>query len=279
MLGCYSTLVVAGGGKPPGDKGVGYYRVIGKPVMELGMGLSLMSPQDYPGSEERTNYLLPFPRVIYRGKYLRANRGGIRGLLASGERFELDLSIAGSLPVNSDDNRLREAMPDLGPSLEIGPSLRLKLLEEVSRAAQLRLNIRQLISFDDLPKSEVNGWLVNPSLVWFQHYGESMTVRYRLEARWGDQDFHHYFYSVSPQYATATRPAYQAQKGYGGVGVGVSMGWTINRDWRLSAGLRYFALSNTVFDDSPLFRRNHAVYYRFSVSRMLWRSTKKVGEN
>ena len=98
-----------------------------KPLWELGAGISALSLPDYRGSDQASVYAIPFPYLIYRGEFLKADRHGIRGTFFGTDRTELNLSLGASLPVNSDDNRARQGMPDLQPTVELGPSLDLKL--------------------------------------------------------------------------------------------------------------------------------------------------------
>jgi outer membrane scaffolding protein for murein synthesis (MipA/OmpV family) len=248
------------------------------PKWELGVGLSSFSLPDYPGADQRSQYILPFPNVIYRGERLKANREGMRGLLFENPRWDLDISAGGSLPVNSDDNRAREGMEDLDFSFELGPSLRLKLQDSELRKIQLRFNLRALLAVDGFPGIRYEGWVFNPELRWSQYLGDNLQLGASLQGRYGSSDYHHYFYGVTSQFATADRPAYQAREGYSSVGVGLFARWSINRDWRAGASFSYVDLNNAEFADSPLFKKSHSSYFGFSVSRILWRSAERTSE-
>jgi outer membrane scaffolding protein for murein synthesis (MipA/OmpV family) len=88
----------------------------------------------YRGSDERRTYVLPVPYVAYRGKFLKVDRERIRGLFFKNDKAELDVSLSGSVPVKSADNRARQGMPNLEPTLEMGPTLNL-FLQHSARAA------------------------------------------------------------------------------------------------------------------------------------------------
>jgi len=77
-----------------------------KPLWELGIGTVMLHRPDYLGANEESFYLLPFPSIVYRGDFIKADDDGIQGLFFSNERLELDISGGGSLPVNSTRNRL-----------------------------------------------------------------------------------------------------------------------------------------------------------------------------
>jgi len=94
-----------------------------QPEWEFGMGVGAVDFPIYRGAEERRTYVLPTPYVQYRGKFLRVERERVRGLLFRHDRVELDISVNGSVPVKSKDSRARQGMPDLDPTLELGPEL------------------------------------------------------------------------------------------------------------------------------------------------------------
>ena len=93
-----------------------------KPKWELGAGATVLRLPDYRGSDESRGYVYPLPYFVYRGEFLRLDREGLRGVLIESDRVEFDLSLFGSLPVDSSKNLARAGMPDLDPVLEIGPS-------------------------------------------------------------------------------------------------------------------------------------------------------------
>src|SRR5258708_11692335 len=66
---------------------------------------------DYPGSNENHARYLPLPYMIYRGSIVRADeRDGVRARVILAKRIHMELSVAGSFPVNSEDNVARKGM-------------------------------------------------------------------------------------------------------------------------------------------------------------------------
>jgi outer membrane scaffolding protein for murein synthesis (MipA/OmpV family) len=249
------------------------------PQWELGAGLALLHRPDYPGADQDRSYVLPFPYVIYRGERIKADREGLRGMLFEHPLWDLDISAGGSLPVNSVDNRAREGMDDLDFSFEIGPSLRFKLHDKLSQKLHLRLNLRALLALDDFPVMNYQGWVFNPELRWGQRLSYGLTLRANVQMRYGSKAYHDYFYGVPPRFATASRPVYEASTGYNSTGAGLNLRWHGKSNWRVIMSLNYLDLHDASFDDSPLFRKNSGVYFGFSVSRILWRSSVKVDSN
>ena len=50
------------------------------PLWEVGVGVVVLDLPDYPGADERTNYVLPLPFFAYRGDVFKVDRDGVRGL-------------------------------------------------------------------------------------------------------------------------------------------------------------------------------------------------------
>ena len=102
--------------------------------------------------------------VIYRGKFFRADRDGVRGQLLDTDRINFNISLLGSLPVSSRDDNARAGMPDLKPTIEIGPSMEVHLWRSPSRDTllDLRLPVRMGITLESSPKTV--GWQFEPNL-------------------------------------------------------------------------------------------------------------------
>jgi outer membrane scaffolding protein for murein synthesis (MipA/OmpV family) len=245
-------------------------------LWEGGIGLSTLSFPDYRGSKERQAYLIPFPYVVYRGDHLKIDRSGIRNVFFSSDRVRLDLSLNASLPVDSSENPLRVGMPDLDPTFEIGPRLSILLKEfENGGVLNFRLPVRAHITTE----FKHEGWLANPEL---DLYLPGAVGRWNLGVKLGplfaDADFHNYYYSVDPQYATSTRPAFNADGGYSGMVLISSLSRRFDRFW-VSGFVRYDQLSGTTFDDSPLVETDHSVMGGVAAAWIFARSKKRVGED
>jgi MipA family protein len=93
-------------------------------LWEAGLGVAPITFPDYRGADEQSNFVLPLPYFVYRGERLKVDRNGPRGILFDTKRLQLDLSLNASIPVESDDNEARRGMPDIDPTLEIGPVLK-----------------------------------------------------------------------------------------------------------------------------------------------------------
>ena len=249
-----------------------------KPLWELGIGMSALSFPDYRGSDESGLYAVPFPYFVYRGTFLKADRHGIRGTFFDSDRVELNVSVGASLPVNSDENRARQGMPDLQPTVEIGPSLDLNLWRTDDRRYKLdlRLPVRTAVTvkggMDDI------GWVFSPRLnLDIADVGGMAGWNLGLLAgpMYGSERNHEYFYSVAPQYATADRPAFDAKGGYAGSQFLMAVSKRYRKYW-LGGFARWDSLKGAAFVDSPLVKREDYFAAGVAIAWVLGESSTRV---
>ena len=248
------------------------------PLWELGAGIGAFALPDYRGSDEGRGYLLPVPYVVYRGKFLKADRHGIRGTLFDSDRLDLNLSVAASLPVDSTRNAARAGMPDLEPSIELGPSLEISLWRSADRRDQLalRLPLRAAITLEGSPQAI--GWVATP------HLNLDLAGRGALQGWnlgllagpvYGTRRQHQYFYGVAPQFATPERPAYEAPGGYAGLQFIAAASRRFPRFW-LGAFVRADTLRGAAFEASPLVRRDSYIAAGAAIAWLFDESERRV---
>lgn len=250
----------------------------GKPLWELGLGAGAVSFPDYRGSDHRRVWLLPVPYIMYRGEFLRADRDGIRGRFFDSDRVELDLSLAASVPVDSDGNEAREGMDNLDPTVEIGPSLDLTLWRSArrDRKLDLRLPLRWVVTVSGSPRDV--GIVFSPRL--------NLDVRNPLGySGWNlglqagpiftDRRSNAFYYDVAGADVTPTRPAYASRGGYGGNQFMAALSKRFDTYW-VGGFARYDTLHGAVFTDSPLVRSRSAWSVGFGIAWMLGESATRV---
>lgn len=253
-------------------------QMVKKPVLELGAGFGMLAAPDYPGADEQTFLALPFPYFVYRGERLRAGRDGIKGLLYTGERLRLDISVGASLPVDSEDNSTREGMDDLPPSLELGPSLDWRLLDDGQNDVHFKFRLRALLAADD-GRIKHEGWVFNPMLNWDHRLNDRWQLNSRLMTFWGDQHYHDFFHGVDASDATAQRPAYRGESGYGGSAIALGARWRPAPDWQLFARVSAYDFGGASFDDGPLFKQDDALYFSLAITYIFWKSERQISIN
>ena len=226
-----------------------------RPLWEAGAGATILSFPDYRGSNERRPWVLPFPYLIYRGEFLKADERRVRGLLAKLEPFELDASFNATVPVKSSENTARQGMPDLDPTVEVGPSLNVMLARSDDRKTELelRLPVRAVIA-TNLKHANFAGWVFEPSLNLDvpDVFGVS-GLRFGMLTgpMFSDRRHNEYFYRVDPVFATPERPAYSPGGGYAGAQFLVSLSKRFGDVW-IGGFARWDTLHNAAFDNSPL---------------------------
>jgi len=250
-----------------------------RPEWEIGAGASVFTLPDYRGSDESRGYVLPFPYVIYRGERFRVDRQGIRGIFFESDRVELNLSVNATPPVDSEDNRAREGMPQLDPTLEIGPRLDVTLARDRARdwSFEVRLPVRAAIA-TDLSHTRHIGYVAYPHLHLFTRpvlAGVKWNLGLQAGPLYASRKYHDYFYAVDPAFATPERPAYEASGGYAGTLALVSLTRRFPRFW-VGAFARYDTLKGAVFESSPLVRRDYSVMAGFAIAWVFMESGKKV---
>lgn len=246
-----------------------------KPYWESGIGLGAVSFPDYLGSDERRNWLLPIPYVVYRSEHIDVDRNRASGRLFRTDRLRLEISLSGSIPVDSDDNPQREDMPDLDPVVQFGPALEFDLYRTAAERDRLFLELPLrgafAVTFDEFRHI---GWVSNPNLQYERNHqtGHNLwTSTASFGPLFGDRRYHRYYYAVEPRFATADRPAFSTSGGFSG--------------WRFSAGfsrrsgdfwygafIRYYNLTGAKFTDSPLVQTDHSLVAGFGVAWIFARS-------
>ncbi len=248
------------------------------PLWEVGVGVGAVSFPDYRGSSRQRTHALPVPYLIYRGEFLKADRDGIRGVFFDSERVELNLSLAASLPVDSSGNGARRGMPDLKPTIEVGPSLEFNLWRSADQLARVDLRLPLRAAFT------VHGGM--------QHVGMVFTPFINLDVKdplgyhgwnlgmltgpiYADARQHRYFYDVDPRYAQPGRPAYRASGGYSGTQFIMALSKRYDRFW-IGSFVRYDTLRGAAFVDSPLVEKKSAWAAGVGIAWVLGESSRMV---
>lgn len=249
-----------------------------KPLWEFGMGIGALEFPDYRGSDETQVYPVPVPYFVYRGRFLKADRDGVRGQLFDREYAELSLSVNATIPVNNEDNAARRGMPDLKPTVELGPSLEVHLWRAKDETVKLDLvmPLRVPVTVESSPHSLQ--WVFAPRLnIDIANVGGHAGWNFGagIGPVFAANRFHDYFYSVPAQFATPDRPEYHADGGYAGTHVLAALSKRFPKYW-VGAFLRYDWLGGAVFDDSPLVRRQSYLAGGFGIAWMIGESKRRV---
>lgn len=247
------------------------------PLWEAGAGVAVLDFPDYRGSDERHILVLPIPYLVYRGDFLKSDRESIRGQFYKDNRLDLHMSVNGSIPVDSGDNLARRGMPDLDPTLEIGPNLTVMLLHSDTTHLNLRFPARAVIA-TDLSYARDVGWVFQPQInvdFYDRFPGPGWNLGFAAGPLFGNKRYHNYYYGVAPQFATPERPAYDAGGGYGGLQWIAALSKRFPSYW-VGGFVRLDTLAGATFEASPLVRQNESFAAGFAIAWILGKSQKMV---
>lgn len=223
-------------------------------LWEAGAGLTRLHLPLYPGTEQTRAYLIPFPFLRVQSDVYEVGDDGVKGFFLDSPSFRLNVSGDLGVPVDSSDSRLRDGMPNLDATLQLGPSLEMIFAGGRREAYEFRLELplRAVIA-TDLGYARQTGWVVEPRLSYetLRPFKQGWAGSVSGGLRYASRRYHDFYYSVDPAYATATRPAYQAEAGYSGLFLDLVLNWR-RGDWFFFGFLRYQNLDGTVFENSPL---------------------------
>ena len=168
-------------------------------------------------------------------------------------------------------------MPDLAGTFELGPSFIVELWQSGDRKLRLdlRMPVREAITLERSPRAI--GLTFSPNLN-LDIGGLPGRGNLGLLAGplFADRRYHEYFYGVAPEFATATRPAYEAPGGYAGWRATAAFSRRFGTSAWFGAFLRYDDLHGAVFADSPLVRRQSTVTAGFGISWIFATSSQRV---
>lgn len=248
-----------------------------EPLWEAGVGVGLLTVSDYRGADTRSTYALPVPYFVYRGQFLRADREGVRGLLMQRQTFEFDVSVNATAPARSGRDSARNGMPDLDPTLELGPALQWHAWESGDGRLRLaaRLPVRATFAIGD---AGFIGWFAAPSLN-LDLAGSGLVSNWNFGVLAGplfaDRRYHEYFHGVAAQFVTPQRSYYAASGGYSGSQLLVSATRRFPHFW-IGGYARHDWLDGAVFANSPLTRRDSSWSAGLAIAWIVAQSSRNV---
>ncbi len=248
------------------------------PLWEVGGGFAAIDFPVYRGSDVTRAYLLPVPYLSYNGDVLKISRDRARALFFRRDWVELDISANASVPANSSDAPVRQGMPNLDATVELGPSLNFHLYYDKDKKTNLDLRLPWRAAFaTNLQHFYDIGSLFEPQLDLdlrdLKHEGWNMG--FVAGPIFADRRYNEYFYNVDPQYATATRPAYTAHGGYSGYQLILAVSKRYPGFWT-GGFMRWDNLGGAVFLNSPLVTSKHYFAVGWAITWILDRSSTLV---
>lgn len=226
------------------------------PLWEAGLfGFGATQPA-YPGSDQRVSLIYGLPYLIYRGEYLRVDRGtvGVRALKTP--RTELDVGFGASLGSRAEDIEARRGMDDLGILLEFGPRLKINLGDVSKGRTDSRIQFPLRGVFDVNDHFNFRGIAFEPQWVLDMPMAHGWLTFLNLAAVFGDQKLVDTFYRVLPSEATALRSSYDAKPGLIALRAGMFVSHAVSYDVRFFGFIRLDSVNAAANYNSPLIRRD-----------------------
>ncbi|MCR4304541.1 MAG: MipA/OmpV family protein [Gallionella sp.] len=226
------------------------------PLWEAGLfGIGATQPA-YPGSDEHASQALGLPYLIYRGNFLRAERGNVGLRALKTPRVEVDVGFAAALGSHSSGIAARRGMADLGYMIEFGPRLKVNLGDGSTDRSDSRLQFPLREVIDASHGFRARGVAFEPEWVTGTRLPNRWFISTSLGALFGDKKLAGTFYGVAPGEATPTRPAYTARSGLIALRAGLLASHSLTPDMRVFYIMRLESLAGAANRDSPLFRRD-----------------------
>lgn len=227
------------------------------PLWEVGIGGGGGWLPDYPAAGQNHFRGLVLPYAIYRGETFQAGERSVaRGLFVNTDEIEFDISFAGALPVDSDDNDAREGLDDLDFLGEVGPSLSLYIdRDEIGNQFRLDLQLRAVLS-TDFSEFDYVGLIFHPMLAQeFVDVGgiEGLETNWAFSMRFADEGVMDLFYEVPVSGANADRRAFDAEGGYLGASLYGGISYPIHGRLKLAFGGGIASYAGSKNRDSDLF--------------------------
>jgi outer membrane protein len=250
---------------------------VGQPLWEIGVGGLAVSQQAYPGAAANVNRGLVLPFLIYRGEYLRADRGGagIRALKTSD--FELDVGVAAEFGSSSNAVEARQGMPDLGTLVEFGPRLKWHIGAGPG-GGRLRLDLPVRGVFDLSDHLARKGLAFEPELIFERRALGGWSYRTGIGALWGDRHLSDTFYGVAPVYANSGRPAYVADSGLIAWRLSASFSRSLSPDLRLFGFAHADTVAGAANESSPLVQRTNGLSVGMALTYTWMRSDSRAAD-
>jgi MipA family protein len=249
------------------------------PLWEVGTAAFGVSQPVYPGAAARVNRGLALPYVIYRGEYLRADRGGAGIRALKTPEFEVDVGFSGAFGSRSNDIPARQGMPDLGTMVELGPRLKWNLGGNRGMSPEKgswRADFPLRGVFDLNHQFAHKGMVFEPELTFERKAVGRWRYSTSLGAVWGDKRLADTIYGVAPGYATPDRAAYSAQSGLIATRLSASFSRNLSPELSLSGFARVDSLAGAANAASPLVQRRSGTLVGIGLTYTFARSAESA---
>lgn len=229
----------------------------------------------YPGSSSTTKKNLLLPYFVYRGENFQIDRRGAKVNTIKEENFKLDLDLGLNFGSDANDVPDREGMEELGTVLEVGPSAKLTLYR-FGKEANIHLGVPIRAAFNMSEGFRYEGVAFNPQLSYERRTPSGWSYEANIGPVWGDQKYQANYYQVDPEFATASRAAYQAKAGLVSWRANLGVTKAITPQLRIFSALRYETVKGAANENSPLVKEKSGVSFFIGLNYSFWESEARA---
>ena len=245
-----------------------------QPLWEASVFAGTFATPAYLGARSRVTTPLVLPYLTYRGETLGLDRKGGKVKAVRRGDFSLDLDAGLNFGSEAKDVPEREGMPDLGTTMEIGPSAKWVLGESLGGRLGLAIAVRG--SFDLNDRLAFAGMSLLPELSFERSSPDGWQLDASVGPVWGDRKYLANFYEVAPQYATLNRPAYEAQSGLLSWRGDLALSKQVGPRLKLLSAVRIESARGAANTRSPLLQRNSGVSAFAGLTYSFWQSEARA---
>jgi outer membrane protein len=252
-----------------------------KPLWEWNLAAFGRYGPAYPASEEQQFNLIPLPFPVYRGKVFRFGEdteSPIKSRLFRRDRVKLDISFDLNFASDSDDIEVRKGMPDLDFMIEVGPELEFQFNRKpvLGGAWFFSPELKLAASFDGLSPS-YRGFLLTPEFQYRIGLADGRSkIKVKISPNFATEDYMDYYYQVDPEFATAQRPAFDADSGYLGTDLSLSWRHSLTEAFDIVLGTRFGFHQGATNDNSPLFTDDLTTSVYAAFMWKFWESKRRA---
>ena len=236
----------------------------------------------YPSSSNQNLTILPIPYPVYRGKILRFGEDLediAEGKILDAKRVHISMGLSASFPESSDKLSGREGMPDLGFLIEAGPKVDLYLSGDPDDEQELSLSLqlRGAVSLDGL-NATGRGFVFSPELEYLTRgvFKSETELRFRIAPTWATSNYTDFFYGVDPEFATPSRPSFDAESGYLNTEFLVGLNRKITDRLEFRGSIRLWVNKGSANSASPLYQRDYDRGIRLALFWTAWESKRRI---
>lgn len=213
------------------DNGNDYTRIFG-----VGSGSGWIP--NYPGSKKTEFHYMFFP--FYEGKVLKMDQNeGVRNEFIATKEWNLGISYVFNFPVDSTKNIERLGMPNLNWLVQAGPQVRYHFINKGPWMFSLLLAIQVNIETTFWNTWKLHGLLYNPGLRIKYNLEKWGEIQFRYEFNLSTSEYQNYYYGVSQEFATVSRPSYNAKAGWQSLIIGFIYSYPWN-NWVFFTSPNYY---------------------------------------